>query len=146
MRLTRFTDYSLRVLIYAGINAPELSTISEIAEKFAVDHNHLSKIVHALGRAGYLDTSRGRNGGLRLAHHPSGINIGSVVRLTEQDFYLVECFVPCGDKCRIEPSCVLGEALEEAMGQFFKVLDRYTLADLIAPRAELSELLDLSGH
>ena len=117
--------------------------IVEIAGKFNIGHNHLMKIVHELGRNGYLETIRGRTGGLRLAKAPFDINIGEVVRLTEQDFYLVECFNPCGTPCRIEPKCVLGSALDEAMGQFFKVLDSYTLADLIQPKVDLSELLDL---
>lgn len=144
MRLTRFTDYSLRVLIYAGTKSEKLATISEVAEKFNIDHNHLMKIVHELGRTGYLETVRGRYGGFRLARDPHDINIGDVVRLTEQDFHLVECFDPCGTPCRIEAKCVLGSALDEAIGQFFKVLDSYTLADLIKPRADLAALLELS--
>ena len=141
MRLTRFTDYSLRTLIYVGVRAPNLCSIQEVAERYDIRQSHLTKVVHELGRMGYLDTVRGRGGGIRLGRAASQINIGEVVRKTEPDFRIVECFEPSSHACCIEPVCALGPILEEAVAHFFDVLDRHTLDDLLASKRLLAELL-----
>lgn len=140
MRLTLQTDYSLRVLIFAGLNDGELTTINDIARSFGISKNHLMKVVHLLSQKGYLETTRGRNGGLRLTREPHAINIGQVVRDTEDDLEILGCFGPVG-YCRIEQVCVLRGAISTALDAFLAVLDKYTLADLIRPREALSSLL-----
>jgi Rrf2 family nitric oxide-sensitive transcriptional repressor len=142
MRLTLHTDYALRVLIYTGLKGEELSTINEIAEHFDVSKNHLMKVVHQLGQKGYLETIRGRNGGIRLAMKPQRINIGAVVRETEDELELLGCLQGSG-YCRIERECVLKKAVREATKAFIAVLDQYTLADLIRPGKALSRLLEI---
>lgn len=143
MRFTRYTDLCLRVLMYAGLRHPELSSISVIAEAYDVPESHLTKVVHDLGRAGLLETVRGRGGGLRLAKPLSEINLGAVVRLTETDFKLVECMAPASGNCCLEPACTLTPIFEKAMKSFFDVLDQYTLEELLKPRRALARLLDL---
>lgn len=141
MRLTRYTDYSLRVLMYLGVHqAEELATITEIAECYDISRNHVMKVVYELGQHGYIETLRGKGGGLRLAKPPEDINIGQLVRQTESDLHIVECFSSEG-RCRLSPACVLKGALGEALGAFLRVLDAYTLADLIAPQRDLRTLL-----
>lgn len=140
MRLTTYTDYTLRTLIYLALRPGRLATIATIAGSYGISENHLMKIVHRLGLAGYVETVRGKNGGLRLAKLPEEINVGEVVGRMEPDMELVACFGDSG-MCIIQPSCVLKGALAEALDAFTAVLDRYTLADLIAPRAKLSGLL-----
>jgi Rrf2 family nitric oxide-sensitive transcriptional repressor len=132
MRLTRYTDYALRTLIYLGLNAPRQASIAEIARAYGISENHLVKVVHHLGRLGLVKTTRGRGGGLRLAHAPGDIVIGQVVRQTEDDLALVECF--SNGVCAITSACRLRSALGEALAAFLAVLDRYTLADFL--RAE----------
>ncbi|AWN37228.1 Rrf2 family transcriptional regulator [Methylobacterium radiodurans] len=129
MRLTRYTDYALRTLIYLGLNEPRQSSIGEIARAYGISENHLTKVVHQLGRLGLVRTIRGRGGGLRLALDPAEIVVGAVVRQTEEDLALVECFA--GGACAITPSCRLRRVLGEALAAFLAVLDRYTLADLL---------------
>ena len=129
MRLTRYTDYALRTLIYLGLNEPRQSSIGEIARAYGISENHLTKVVHQLGRLGLVRTIRGRGGGLRLALDPAEIVVGAVVRRTEEDLALVECF--SGGACAITPSCRLRRALGEALAAFLAVLDGYTLADLL---------------
>lgn len=141
MRLTTFTDYCLRVLMYAGTKGDELATIDEIAASFDISRNHLMKVVFRLGQLGYLTTVRGKGGGMRLARDPAEINLGRLVRETEEDMALVECFDGPPGACRIEPACVLRKALGEALEAFLAVLDDYTLADLLAPRSALATLL-----
>lgn len=142
MRLTRYTDYSLRTLIYLGLNDRGLSSIAEIARAYGISESHLTKVVHQLGRLGLVRTLRGRGGGLRLALPPSEIVIGAVVRQTEEDLALVECFA--GGPCIITPSCRLRRALGEALAAFLAVLDGYTLADLLGGGSAL-ELAFLLG-
>lgn len=139
MRITRYTDYSLRVLIYVALKGEEQSTIQEIADSYGISKNHLMKVVQALNNQGYLIASRGKNGGLRLNGDPSDINIGILIRDTEQDFALVECFSNA-DACVITPACLLKNVLGEALESFFAVLDKYTLADLL-PRKQRAALL-----
>lgn len=141
MRLTDFTDYSLRVLIYAAVAADELVTIQEMSEAFGLPRNHLMKVVHTLGRAGYLTTLRGRGGGLRLSRAPAKIVIGEVVRAMEPDFDMVECFNTEGNHCVITAACGLRGVLGNALRAYFEVLDSYTLADLVAERGMLTRLL-----
>ncbi len=129
MRLTRYTDYSLRSLIYVGLQEPAQSSIGEIARAYGISENHLTKVVHQLGRLGLIRTIRGRGGGLRLALPPEQIVIGRVVRQTEDDLALVECFA--SGACVITAPCPLKQALGEALSAFLAVLDGYTLADLL---------------
>jgi Rrf2 family transcriptional regulator, nitric oxide-sensitive transcriptional repressor len=140
MHLTLHTDYALRVLIQVGINDGALTRIGDIAKSFGISKNHLMKVVHDLGQKGYLDNVRGRNGGIRLRRKPDDINIGEVVRDTEDDLDILGCFGPPG-YCRIERVCVLRTAVGQATEAFLDVLDGYTLADLIKPRKSLSSLL-----
>lgn len=142
MRLTTFSDYCLRVLIYAGIQPDRRVTIDEIAEHYRISRNHLMKVVFRLGQLGYLETVRGKGGGFRLKADPADINIGRLVRETEEDLQLVECFGE-DSVCAIEPACVLRSTLGKALGAFFAVLDQTTLADLIRPQNQLARLLSL---
>lgn len=130
MRLTAFTDYTLRTLIYIGLRPQKLVTIADIATAYGISANHLMKVVHQLGQAGYISTLRGPRGGLKLARPAVAINLGEVVRQTEPDMDLVPCF-GTGPCCRIQAECTLSQVLSEALQGFFSVLDRYTLADLI---------------
>ncbi len=133
MRLTRHTDYALRVLMYLGLRGDRLSTIHEIATRYGISENHLTKVVHQLGRQGLVKTVRGRNGGLMLGRPAARINVGKVVRLTEPDFEIVECFDRETSQCVLRGACVLQTALSEAVRAFLAVLDGYTLADLLRP-------------
>jgi Rrf2 family transcriptional regulator, nitric oxide-sensitive transcriptional repressor len=130
MRLTNFSDYALRVLLYAAARRDELITIEETAKVYGISKAHLMKVVNQLTRAGYLKAVRGRSGGLALAMRPNKIRLGDVVRATEPDFALVECF-GSGNECRITLRCRLRGVLNEALGAFLATLDRYTLADLV---------------
>ena len=143
MRLTRYTDYALRTLMYLGLRPDDISTIEDIAGHYGISRNHLMKIVHRLGRAGLVETVRGRGGGLRLGRAPDKIGIGDVVRLTEDDLALVECFDADTNRCVIAGGCVLQGVLHEALDAFLSALDGYTLADLLRPRTRLSALLGL---
>lgn len=142
MRLTAFSDYTLRTLIYLALRPGTLCTIDEIANAYGISANHLTKIVHQAALAGEMQTVRGQRGGLRLGRAPEEINLGAVLRRTEQDLDLAPCF-GSGAACVIQPACVLQSALGEALAAFLAVLDRMTLADLIRPRQELAALLKL---
>jgi Rrf2 family nitric oxide-sensitive transcriptional repressor len=145
MQLTRYSDYSLRVLIYLAVRPDRLATIEEIAQAYGISRAHLMKVVHQMGRAGFLETVRGRGGGFRLARAPEDITVGDVIRYTEDKLDLVECFDPETSHCRIEPVCGLRGVLEEALDAFLKTLDRHTLADLVARRRRpLDRLLSVS--
>jgi Rrf2 family nitric oxide-sensitive transcriptional repressor len=141
MRLTTFSDYSLRVLIYLGTTRQRLATIDEIATAYGISGNHLMKVVHHLGRHGYVETVRGKGGGMRLARPPESINVGQVARATEDSFALVDCFEGGEADCRIARVCVLRQALSQALEAFLAALDRYTLADLLAPERPLARIL-----
>jgi Rrf2 family transcriptional regulator, nitric oxide-sensitive transcriptional repressor len=144
MHITRYTDYSLRILIYLAVNNEQLSTINEIAQSYGISKNHLMKIVQQLNLKGHLLAIRGKNGGIKLNCDPGDINIGSLVREMEANNQLVECF---GDnnRCVITPSCQLKSIFAEAQASFFNTLDKYTLADLVSPKkqTELGELLSI---
>lgn len=130
MRLTNFSDYALRMLMLAASAGERLITIEETARTFGISRAHLMKVATALTRAGFLKAVRGRSGGLALAHDPKDIRLGDVVRATEPDFHLVECFAT-GDACLITRPCRLPRILREALDAFTATLDRYTLADII---------------
>ncbi|MFO8045560.1 MAG: Rrf2 family transcriptional regulator [Halomonas sp.] len=141
MHLTRFTDYSLRVLIYLAVKGEERSTIQEIASSFDVSRNHLMKVVQDLSHKGYITAFRGKNGGLLLKKPPETIRLGKLVRDTENDLQLVECFGE-DNECKITPACRLKPILAEALRAFLAVLDKYTLADMLGPQeAQLVQLL-----
>ncbi len=135
MRLTNWTDYSLRVLMYCAACAQreQPATISEIAEAHGISRSHLTKIVMTLAGMGLLETTRGRGGGLRLLKPAQDIVLGAVVRQTETDFTLVECFDANHNSCRLDGHCRLKGALQQAMEAYLTVLDGVTLADLVAP-------------
>lgn len=142
MRLTLYTDYSLRVLLYLGANDPEeLSTIQNISDSYGISKNHLMKVTHELGKMGYIETVRGRGGGIRLAVVPEEINIGQLVRKTEEDFYLVECFNPESVGCIISPVCSLKGALNKALHAYIAVLDSYHLSDFLTSKEDLAAIL-----
>lgn len=140
MRLTLHTDFTLRVLIQVGLNDGELTTIDQVAKSFDISKNHLMKVVNDLSQKGYLDTVRGRNGGIRLKRKPRDINIGQVVRDTEDRLDVIGCLGDTGF-CRIERVCVLRGVLSDATDAFLAVLDACTLADLIKPHKALASLL-----
>ena len=142
MRLTVYTDYALRTLMYAAMRPDRLSTIGEISDAYGISRNHLMKVVYQLGVAGFVETVRGQQGGLRLARPPAEINLAEVVKRTEGEIGLV----PCMDAaeigyCAISPACKLKRALAKASSAFFDVLGGFTLADLTDNRETLDELL-----
>ena len=130
MRLTSFTDFALRLLMYAAAHEERLITIEEASEVYDISRAHLMKITNTLTRAGFLKAVRGRSGGLTLAKLPRKIRLGDVVRATEPDFALVECFAT-GSQCIITQRCRLRGILHEGLEAFSTVLDKYTLADLM---------------
>jgi Rrf2 family nitric oxide-sensitive transcriptional repressor len=141
MRLTAYTDYSLRLLMFVAVKGERLSTIEEVSKAYGISHNHLMKVAHRLGQEGFLETVRGRKGGLRLGRAPERISLGQVVRTMEEDMDLVECFAVAQGGCVISGPCRLNGVLREALRAFLTVLDGYTLADLVARPASLSKLL-----
>jgi len=140
MKLTNYSDYALRILIYLGLKREKLSTITEISDYYQISRNHVVKIVHHLGQLGYLDTMRGKHGGIRLARAPEMINIGEVIRHTESTMDIVECFSE-QNTCVICDSCVLRSIIADALAAFMSVLDGYTLADLMIPKHQLKKQL-----
>lgn len=133
MHLTRFTDYSIRVLVFLAIKGEERSTINEIAETFDISRNHLMKVVQELSQKSYVTAIRGKHGGLLLTRDPETIVLGKLVREMEHGMELVECFHN-DNNCIITPSCRLQPILNEALSAFLEVLDRYTLADVLSNR------------
>ena len=131
MRLTSFTDYSLRTLLFLSANRDRLVTIQDIADLHVISKNHLMKVVYQLGQSGLVETVRGRNGGLRLGKEPKDINIGALVPATETDFFMAECFDRANDTCPLTPDCRLKHTLNDATKAFLDVLDRQTLADML---------------
>ncbi len=140
MRLTQLSDYSLRVLMYLGARPERLGTIQEIAGAYGISENHLMKVVYRLAQHGFVETVRGRGGGLRLKGPADGIRLGAVVRAVEEDFRLVECF-GSDDTCRITDVCRLKRVLNQALGAFLASLDEWTLADLVQKPKALVEAL-----
>ena len=138
MQLKRYTDYSLRVLIYTGLHKERLVTIGEISEHFGISRNHLVKVVHDLATRGFLESTRGRSGGIRLARPPEDIGVGNVVRQMEGSSNFVECYNP---HCPIEGACSLQGIMAEGQRAFVDVLERYSIADLIRNKADLLQLV-----
>ena len=145
MRLTQWSDYSLRVLMYCAVHdgRDRPVTISEIQQAHGIARNHLTKVVMSLAGLGYLETTRGRGGGLRLLAPASKINVGDVVRHTETDFRLLECFDPEHNTCRLDGRCRLKSVVQEASARFLEVLDGVTLADLLTPAMKRIPLLPM---
>ncbi len=136
MELSLFTDFSLRTLIYAGLNPARTITVPEVAAAYGISENHLVKVTHKLGKLGFLETKRGRSGGFQLARDPGAINLGDVVRATES-FALVECLGADGGRCPIVRACFLKTIISEARDAFLATFDRYTLAEVLRPREKL---------
>jgi Rrf2 family nitric oxide-sensitive transcriptional repressor len=142
MRLTVHTDYALRVLIYAAVEPQPLCTIERIAAAYKISRNHLMKVVNRLAEHGFLETVRGRGGGLKLSRPADEIVVGDVVRKMEDDLTQAECFRTEQNACAITPACGLKRALAEALEAYLDALDRYTLADITRKRTALARLLD----
>ena len=137
MRLTSYTDFAMRVLFYLAEPPGRLAPISEIAKAYGISHNHLMKVVNDLVNAGYLDSVRGRSGGVQLARPPEEMNVGALIRHTEDGFDLLDC-----GACIIGPACGLTGVLGEAMGAFLAVLDQYSVADVLARKGDFAYLLN----
>lgn len=131
MQLTKYSDYGLRVLMYVSLKTDGLSTIREISEAYNISENHLMKLIHHLGKLGYIHTVRGKNGGIELARNPDSINIGNLILETETNLNIVECFDPQQNTCPIMGYCRLEIILSEALEAFIQILKKYTLQDLI---------------
>lgn len=140
MHLTTYSDYAMRVLMYLGLQQDKLVTIAQVAEHYTISENHLTKVVHFLGQQGYIETVRGKGGGLRLKREPAAINLGQVLRLTEGDEGLLPCVNGVSDCC-ILPACRLVSILRESQAALYQVLGKYTLADLLHNNAPLNKLL-----
>src|SRR3954447_11290890 len=143
MRLTTLTDFSLRMLIHLAIKPEGRATIAEVAAAYRISENHLMKVAHLLGQAGYVNTLRGRGGGLHLARPAGEITAGEVVQRMEPDMELVPCFADA--PCAILPACRLKQRLHVAREAFLAVLDATTIADLAQPQAELRDLLGIAA-
>jgi len=143
MQLTLYTDYSLRALVFLGLKGDELATVNEIASSYGISRNHLVKVVHNLSQLGYLNTVRGKGGGVRLARQPEDINIGKLVLKTEPHFNVVECFEKDNVGCPIDGMCALKGALGKAYTAFMTVLEEYTLADVLSNKDQLSDQLKI---
>jgi len=141
MRLTLRTDYALRILMYVALKGEALSTISQVVRDFGISQGHVMKVVHDLGKKGYLETIRGKNGGFRLARKASQINVGAVVRDMEEELGVVGCLQDQKGFCAIEKHCVLRGALRDATTAFLATLDQYTVEDLTKPRRSLTARL-----
>ena len=141
MRLTVYTDYGLRLLMYVALKKDGLATIQEVADAYGISKNHLMKVAYDLGRHGFLETVRGRGGGLRLAKAAEKIGLGDAIRRMEDDFTMVECFAAETNGCEIIGPCRLKAVLREALNAYLAVLDKYTLADLTGRNPALSKLL-----
>ena len=146
MKLSTFTDYSLRVLIYLAAQPGKRATIAEIARSFDVSQHHLTKVVHFLGKQGWLANVRGKGGGLGLAQAPQALKVGQVVRATEGAALPAECFGDAAGSCCIERICRLRGVLSEAVDAFYAVLDGYTVADLVHNRAKLARVLFIQAE
>lgn len=142
--MTAHSDYSLRMLLYLAIHGDDGATVGEVADAYDLSRHHLMKVAQKLAKLGLVDATRGRGGGLRLAVPPVEIRLGELVRATETDLDLVECFDPERDNCRISPACRLKPILGEAVQAFLATLDRYTLADLLGNRTRLAGLLEIT--
>ena len=143
MRLTTYTDFAFRTLIFVALRKEEGCTIQELAEHYGISRNHLMKVVQQLGQLGFVETTRGRGGGIRLGKPAEEIRLADVVRATEDDMDIVECFNPAEDRCVISRVCRLRGILGEAMTAWMNVLDHYTLADLVDNERALARVMQL---
>jgi|TARA_B110000908_G_scaffold135602_1_gene160478 Rrf2 family nitric oxide-sensitive transcriptional repressor len=139
MKLTNYTNYALRSLQLAALKSPDLVRADDVAKIHDLSRPHIMKIVHELGRAGYLETVRGRGGGFRLARPPEEIIVGDVVRISEGPLDVVECFNPEKNTCPLMGICILSKKIKEATAAFMAVLDDLTIADISANRGQLME-------
>jgi len=137
MRLSQHSDYAFRMLIHVALRAPELTTVGEVATEFNLSSAHLQKVAQTLAAHGYLQTVRGRSGGLRLARAPELVRLGQVASITEPDFQIAPCMSSSGDDCPIYEPCILRKALSNASDAFLAELDKWTLADLVKKRKPL---------
>lgn len=144
MQLSKFSDYSLRVLIFAAARDPEPVGLDGIAESYGISRNHVVKVVQKLAHLGWVTTRRGKGGGIRLGHPADQIRLGEVVRQTESTLALVECFDAARNRCRLTPACRLKGVLHEAQDAFFQALDRYTIDDLAVSPERVHQLLHAS--
>jgi len=142
MQINQFTNYALRILMYCAVHDDRAARTSDIARAYGISENHLTKVAQQLAAGGYLRTSRGRGGGLRLDRRPHEIIVGEVVRWTEGTLKLVECFDLETNTCPLASACRFRQALHRALEAFFLVLDSYTLADLVSDRGVLAQLLE----
>lgn len=149
MRLTTYTDYALRTLMFLALNRDKLVTIQDVADAHKIAKNHLTKVVHQLSSAGLIESLRGRNGGLKLGREPADINIGEVVRLTEHDFFIAECFDSENLNCIYSTSCALKGVLNRATEAFLDVLDGVTLDKFLLkdiPRTKAKDGTPVTVH
>lgn len=144
MHITRYSDYCLRTLIFLALQGDRLATIQEVSRSYNISKNHLMKIVYQLSQKGYINSTRGKNGGIRLGRDPEQINLGTLFTEVEQSFSIAECF-SSNNRCAITPACHMKKILSEALTAFLAVLGKYTLADLVSPRhqPELIRLLQM---
>ncbi len=145
MQLTYHTDYALRLLMYLALAGNRRATVEDVATSFGISRNHMMKVAHRLGRAGYVETIRGRSGGLRLKRDAGNIRVGAVVRDMEEGWQIVECFDSARNTCVIAGPCRLKGVFKEALAAYLAVLDRYTLADLMANTGQLGRRLGLGS-
>jgi len=143
MRLTKQTNYAIRIMMYCAANQGNLSQIPEIAKAYGLSETFLFKILRPLTKSGLIESTRGRNGGICLARNPDEIRLSEVVRVTEENFEMAECFSDGGADCPLVDSCELNSALREALGAFFTVLDKYTIEDLAINRHRIDKLLGI---
>ena len=143
MRLTVHSDYALRVLTYIAVAPSRSATVAEVSKAFRISHHHLVKVAQRLTKAGFLEATRGRGGGLRLKLDPDGITVGDVIRATEEDFALVECLGQTR-YCRIAGVCKFRELFRRALAAYFTVLDEMTLADAVRNPDALRGALDMT--
>lgn len=143
MQLTQFTDYALRTLLYLAVHRDRLVPVAEISAAYGISNHHLVKVAHQLARLGYVESARGRGGGLRLARDPADVSVGEVVRATEPHFHVVECFDRTHNTCPIVPACGLVRALTQARERFLEVLDGQRLADLLQDPARVDKLVKI---
>ena len=146
MHITKQTDFSLRLLIYLAVQPERICTIREVSAAYHQPGGHTLRVVHELGKAGFIETARGRGGGMRLARSPADIKLGAVFRFTEQNLVLVEYFRPATDSCPVTNNCDLQSVFQEALRAFLSVLDRYSLQDLTENRHKLRALLSADDH
>lgn len=143
MRLTKQTNYAIRILMYCAANDGKLSQIPEIASAYNLSEAFLFKILKPIVKHGFVESTRGRNGGIKLARDASNIKLSEIVRITEDNFAMADCFEADGTDCPLLNHCGLNMALREALDAFFAVLDKFTIKDLISQRSNIEELLGL---